>query len=217
MPHRLIAGHSRRLDAPKRVTGIEIECYGNRILHHDIVRRRATHGINSCAVPIRPHASSCTTTLARMLASETELETLGIAYERIASDHALRTVADVMAHCDCHAAQVVKTLVLATDDIWAIAAVRGDREADLDEIRALTGASEVRLATRKEVARWTALNFGAVGPFGHPAGTPLFLDAAIGELDSMVCGSGRADIHLRVPVAPVFAAWPERVATISTA
>ena len=62
---------------------------------------------------------------------------------------------------------VVKSILLVTDGRPLLCILMGKDRIDLEKIRKLTKANEVRLAKAKEVIKFTGYDIGGVPAFGH--------------------------------------------------
>lgn len=115
-------------------------------------------------------------------------------YDRIVSD--IRTkgiVFDPYEHKAVHTSEEAaairntplregaKALVMYLDGKPAMVVVAGDRKLDMKAFKALHQVKDLRMATPEEVERVTGVTIGAVPPFGHIFGIPIYMDAALRE------------------------------------
>jgi prolyl-tRNA editing enzyme YbaK/EbsC (Cys-tRNA(Pro) deacylase) len=87
-----------------------------------------------------------------------------------------RTAVDAAAAVGCDVAQIVKSLVFASDAGPVLALVAGDNRCDLAKLAAAARVSGLRQANADEVRAATGYAIGGVPPFGHPAPMPTFID-----------------------------------------
>jgi len=73
--------------------------------------------------------------------------------------------------------QGAKALLLYADDDPIMVTVPGDRKLDMKAFKNLYGIKDLRMATPDEVQKVTQVPIGAVPPFGHIFGIPLYMDA----------------------------------------
>jgi len=78
------------------------------------------------------------------------------------------TAADAAAVVGCGLDQIVKSLVFVCDDRPVLAMIPGDRRGDAAKIARATDASDIRVATAREVEEATGFRPGAVAPFPLP-------------------------------------------------
>lgn len=78
------------------------------------------------------------------------------------------TAADAAAAVGCELDQIVKSLVVVSENGPVLALVPGDRRGDLTKIARGVGASSARVATASEVEDATGFSPGAVAPFPLP-------------------------------------------------
>jgi len=72
-----------------------------------------------------------------------------------------------------------KTLVMYADDKPVMVVVAGDRKLDMKAFKVLYRVKDLRMATPAEVEAVTGVTIGAVPPFGHLFGIPLYMDASL--------------------------------------
>jgi prolyl-tRNA editing enzyme YbaK/EbsC (Cys-tRNA(Pro) deacylase) len=78
------------------------------------------------------------------------------------------TAADAAAQVGCGLEQIVKSLLFICDARPVLAMIPGDRRGDPAKIAGAAGATEVRVATAREVEQETGFAPGAVAPFPLP-------------------------------------------------
>ncbi len=83
-----------------------------------------------------------------------------------------------------------KAIVLYADGKPIMVAVGGDRKIDMKEFKKLYGVKDLRMATPEQVEEVTTVTIGAVPPFGHIFGIPLYMDEALRENDTVVFNAG---------------------------
>jgi len=86
--------------------------------------------------------------------------------------------------------QGAKALVLYADDAPIMVAVPGDRKLDMKAFKKRYGIKDLRMATPEEVQQVTGVPIGAVPPFGHIFGIPLYMDARFMEEDAVSFNAG---------------------------
>ncbi len=108
-----------------------------------------------------------------------------------------REVASV-EHVPAH--KIAKTVVVLSENGFAMAVLPGDSLLDLEGIRALLGVSRLRLATEGELGElFPDCELGAMGPFGNLCGLPVYVDAELAREESIAFNAGthRDVIHMR--------------------
>jgi aspartyl-tRNA synthetase len=84
----------------------------------------------------------------------------------------------------------VKALVMYADDKPIMVAVSANRKVDMKAFKALFGVKDLRMATPEEVQQVTHVPIGAVPPFGHIFGIPLYMDEAVKLNNTVVFNAG---------------------------
>ncbi len=87
-----------------------------------------------------------------------------------------------------------KALVLYADDKPVMVVIPGDRKLDTKAFKALYSVRDLRMATPDEVLAVTGVSIGAVPPFGHIFGIPLYVDEAVRDNTHV---SFNAGLHTR--------------------
>ncbi len=84
----------------------------------------------------------------------------------------------------------VKALVMYADDKPIMVAVSANRKVDMKAFKHQFSVRDLRMATAEEVLEVTSVPIGAVPPFGHIFGVPLYMDEAVRENASVVFNAG---------------------------
>ncbi len=84
----------------------------------------------------------------------------------------------------------VKALVMYADGKPIMVAVGADRKVDMKVFKHAFAVRDLRMATPEEVLTVTSVPIGAVPPFGHIFGIPLYLDEAVRANETVVFNSG---------------------------
>jgi prolyl-tRNA editing enzyme YbaK/EbsC (Cys-tRNA(Pro) deacylase) len=90
-----------------------------------------------------------------------------------------RTAPEAAAAVGVEVRQIVKSLVFMADEAPVLALVAGDHRLDVEKLKAVLGAGEVRRASADEVRAATGFSIGGVPPFGHPAPLRTVLDEGL--------------------------------------
>lgn len=122
-----------------------------------------------------------------------ELKSAGVAYEPYEHQEVF-TSEEAASVRNTPLSQGAKALVLYADDAPIMVTVPGDRKLDTKAFKHAFGIHDLRMATAEEVHAVTGVNVGAVPPFGHIFGIPLYMDAKF-EKEPVV--SFNAGLHTR--------------------
>ena len=114
----------------------------------------------------------------------------GIAYEL--TTHPIRYTAQGVAQVEHIAGRLVaKAVMVLIDDQLAMIVAPGTDLVDLDWVREATGAREVRLAREEEFRHvFPDCEVGAMPPFGHLYGVPLYVDVKLARDPVIVFNAG---------------------------
>ncbi len=83
-----------------------------------------------------------------------------------------------------------KALVLYADGKPIMVAVAGDQKVDMKAFKKLYSVRDLRMATPEEVVKVTSVPIGAVPPFGHIFGIPLYMDSGLKTNEYVVFNAG---------------------------
>lgn len=114
-----------------------------------------------------------------------------------------RTAADAAAAIGCDVAQIVKSIVLASDAGPLVVLTSGSNRVDYDKVAAALGVSGVRRADADEARAATGYPIGGTAPFGHPQTVPMLMDTDLLAFDEVWAAAGTPDT--------VFAVDPHRL------
>lgn len=129
-----------------------------------------------------------------------ELESLRLAFEPYTHEpvHTSQEAAHVRG---MKLSEGAKAIVLFGDGKPCMVTVPGDRKIDFKLFKALYKVKDLRMATPEEVLRITSVPIGAVPPFGHIFGIPLYGDAAIRANQSVSFNAGLHTKSIRMAEA----------------
>ncbi len=91
-----------------------------------------------------------------------------------------------------------KALVLYADDAPIMVTVPGDRKVDMKAFKIAYGVKDLRMATPVEVEEVTGVKIGAVPPFGHIFGIPLYMDTHLKDETFISFNAGLHTKSIRV-------------------
>ena len=100
------------------------------------------------------------------------------------------TAEDAAEAVGCDLAQIVKSLVFACDERWALALVPGDRRADRAKVAAAAGSARAKTAGPGDVARVTGFEAGGVAPFPLPGIDVVLAERTLVSHDVVWVGAG---------------------------
>ena len=128
--------------------------------------------------------------------SVVELENRGASFETVVIPNGVHTVLDVERACNCTKSEVIKTLLFVGRKP-VVVLVTGDKKVDLQKLQKVHGDDSLRMANKREVARITGFSVGTVSPFGIRK-VEMIADQAIQTLDTLIMGSGKDDMLLKM-------------------
>lgn len=83
-----------------------------------------------------------------------------------------------------------KAILLYADNQPFMVVVAGDRKIDMKAFKTVYGVKDLRMATPEEVKQVTTVEIGAVPPFGHIFGIPLYLDSWLRKNETIYFNPG---------------------------
>lgn len=86
-----------------------------------------------------------------------------------------------------------KAILMYADGSPVMVAVPGDTKIDTKALKSMLKVRDLRMATPDEVQRVTSVAIGAVPPFGHYFGIPLYMDESLRQNKLVVFNAGRHD------------------------
>jgi len=87
--------------------------------------------------------------------------------------------------------KLAKTVIVKIDGILAMAVVPASEHVDLDQLRTLTGANTVEVATEREFKdAFPDCETGAMPPFGNLYDMPVYADASLAEQEEITFSAG---------------------------
>jgi Cys-tRNA(Pro)/Cys-tRNA(Cys) deacylase len=139
------------------------------------------------------------------LLSLRRLRQLGVDYELIEFDPAIRSAGEVALAAGHAPQEVFKTLVLELDVAGAkpvLAVAPASAELDLKRVAALLGAKRIRMALHRDAERLTGLRVGGISALAlTEKGWRTLLDDSARTLDRILVSAGRRgfDVRLATP------------------
>jgi Cys-tRNA(Pro) deacylase len=114
-------------------------------------------------------------------------------------DEGTPTAKDAARAVGCELGQIVKSLVMVCDGAYVLALVPGDRRADEGAVAAAVGASDVRVASAREVVHATGFEPGGVAPFPQRAIARTLIDSSLLGWNTVWIGAGTASHMAELP------------------
>lgn len=100
------------------------------------------------------------------------------------------TAEDAARAAGCTLPQIVKSLVFACDDRFALVMVPGDRRADRAKVAREAGCERARAASAEDVVRATGFAVGGVAPFPLPGVQVVLMERTLLSHDVVWIGAG---------------------------
>lgn len=130
------------------------------------------------------------------------LDALGIEYERIEIDPAFGDTADFCRKYGYPVPECGNTILIASRSEprqFAACVVRADTRLDVNRrVRKLMGVRKASFASAEDTVAHTGMAIGGVTAFALPEGLPIYVDAAVFDLDRVILGSGVRSSKLAV-------------------
>ncbi len=92
----------------------------------------------------------------------------------------------------------VKALVFKADSDYILVLVPGDKRADANKLRHITGKKNIRMATPDEVLAVCSCAIGSVHPFGNLIGISVIMDKSILANDHVNFNAGLHTMSIRM-------------------
>jgi Ala-tRNA(Pro) deacylase len=94
-----------------------------------------------------------------------------------------------LVHVSGH--KLAKTVIVKIDGVLAMAVVPASMHVDLDQLKKLTGAQAVEIATEREFKdAFPDCETGAMPPFGNLYDMPVYADASLAQHDEITFSAG---------------------------
>lgn len=134
------------------------------------------------------------------------LEANDIPYQVVTFDASIHSAEGVAQVADVPLAHVYKTLVALPNEPGRPAPVlvllAADRQLDLKALAQVAGHKKMRMAGHSEAEKLTGLQVGGISPLALLVKNwPVYIDAAVEELDWILLSAGQRGVDLRVAVA----------------
>lgn len=114
--------------------------------------------------------------------------------------------------------QVAKVVFFFCDDQLMMGVLPANRHLNLHQVRHVTGADMVRLATEREIARHCdTVELGAIPPFGSIFGLPVVLDQTLEGAIELEIPGGRHTESIRVHMKDFLREESPRIMPLSRA
>jgi Cys-tRNA(Pro)/Cys-tRNA(Cys) deacylase len=94
--------------------------------------------------------------------------------------------------------QIARVEIYRVDDQHAVAVVPGDREVDLDKLRAVTGGDQVLKVPDGDVPSLTGFRADTLPPVAHKADMPTYIDYYTLKEDVVYTGCGEPTAILKI-------------------
>ncbi|MCP3976574.1 MAG: aminoacyl-tRNA deacylase [bacterium] len=113
--------------------------------------------------------------------------------------------------------RVIKTLILETSGGRPLCVLmHGDREVSLKQLARAIGVKSVAMAVSQRATAHSGYKVGGTSPFGLRKPLPLYCEASIAELDSIVVNGGKRGFLIEVAVADLIAILEPELVDVAT-
>lgn len=126
-----------------------------------------------------------------------EFKKAGVAFEPYEHD-AVTTSEEAAKIRNTPLSEGAKALLLFADDKPIMVTVPGDRKLDMKAFKKLYTIRDLRMATPEEVEQVTSVKIGAVPPFGHLFGIPLYMDMHLANNEFISFNAGLHTKSIRI-------------------
>ncbi len=125
-----------------------------------------------------------------MTAVTEQLTRRGIPFQVITHPQAFTTLSEALA-LGIPADELLKTVVLHTEEGHAIAVIPGSRRLDMRRVHLAIADPHARLASEDEIARdFPGMELGAMPPMGSLMGVPALVDPEVMTHETVVFAAG---------------------------
>ncbi len=108
----------------------------------------------------------------------------------------MKTVGDVAKFLGVSPSDLIKTMIISTNDGTVAALVRGDGELSLTKLKKALGTETAELANAEEIMRVCGGAVGFSGPVGMKEKVKIVADISIRAMTNAVAGANRKDAHI---------------------
>ena len=108
----------------------------------------------------------------------------------IVLDNTARTALEAASSLGCEVGAIVKSLLLKTENSFALFLVAGDKKASLNKIKKLLKIKDASMASADEVKNVTGFSIGGVSPIGHIKKIDIFIDGSLKRFSSLFAAAG---------------------------
>ena len=118
------------------------------------------------------------------------LDDNGVRYTSLTHSRAF-TAQEIAASAHIRGKDMAKTVIVDIDGRLAMAVLPASYQIDFDQLKAVTGASHVRLATEDDFKElFPGCDLGAMPPFGSLYDMRTFMDAGLAEDEEIAFNAG---------------------------
>ena len=110
------------------------------------------------------------------------------------------TSQEVAASAHVSGRDFAKTVIVKLDDEWAVAVLPANRKVILQDLREITGADQVKLATEYEFQKlFPDCEVGAMPPFGNLYGMKVFVAPVLAQEEEIAFNAGSHTEVIKMP------------------
>ena len=111
-------------------------------------------------------------------------------FKIIVLENTARTALEAASSLGCEVGAIVKSLLLKTENTFALFLVAGDKKASLNKIKKLLKIKDASMASAEEVKNMTGFSIGGVSPIGHIKNIDIFIDDSLQRFTSLFAAAG---------------------------
>lgn len=125
-----------------------------------------------------------------------------------------RTAVDAAQLLGCGVGAIANSLLFIADDTPVLVMTSGKHRVDLPTLATAIEATDVRMATAKEVRAITGQAIGGVAPTGHPQPITTVIDATLADYAQVWTAAGTPDTVMPLTFADLVALTRGTVRTV---
>lgn len=126
------------------------------------------------------------------------LQELDIPHELFKLSGRAGTLERAAAALGLESSQIAKVELYRVDDVPVMVIIPGDRELDLEKLKAVSGSAEVQKVSDEEITSLTGYQAGALPPLGHKQEMQCYIDYYTLKEDVVYTGSGEPTAILKI-------------------
>jgi Cys-tRNA(Pro) deacylase len=109
-----------------------------------------------------------------------------------------KTAKEAATSLNCEVGEIVKSLLLRTEENFILCLVAGDKRCSLNKVKKLLKKKDVSMADAEQVKNQTGFSIGGVSPVAHLNRIKILIDSSLSRYENVYAAAGHPNSIFKI-------------------